>query len=70
MNPIGIILYLLLVAIIVMFWLKTRKKSLDDLLEQSARDHHHVQKVMTQYSRGGSWKEYQQWMKDVDASME
>lgn len=70
MNPIGVTLYLLLVAIIVMFWLKIRKKSLDDLLEQSNRDHHQVQKVIAKHSCGGSWKEHQQWMKEEDSSLE
>jgi hypothetical protein len=70
MNPIGVILYLLLAAIIVMFWLKIRKKSLDDLLEQSNRDHHHVQKVIAKHSYGGSWNEHQQWMKEEDSSLE
>ncbi len=70
MNPIGVILYLLLVAIVVMFWLKVRNKSLEDLLEQSDRDHHHVQKVIAKYSYGGSWNEHQQWMKEKDSSLE
>ena len=68
MSLIGVILYLLLFAIIVMFWLKMRNKTLDDLLEQSNCDHHHVQKVIAKNSYGGSWDEYQQWMNEDDSS--
>lgn len=58
----GVILYGLLVVIVFLFWRKTRGLSFDDLLEQSARDHHHVQRVSAKHPRGGTWGEHQQWM--------
>lgn len=58
----GLILYGLLLLILLLFWRKTRGLSSDDLLAQSARDHHRVQGVIVKHPRGGSWKEHRKWM--------
>lgn len=58
----GEILYVLLGAIVVLFWWKKRHLSFDELLERNVRDHHHVYRVHLKHPRGGTWKEHKQWM--------
>ena len=58
----GLLLYLLVAALLALFWAKVRGKSFDDLLVQAAREHHHVLRVLERHPRGGTWKEHKTWM--------
>lgn len=62
MFEFGWILYLLLAALLYLFWFKTRGKSFDDLLNQSAREHHEVMEVTARHPHGGTWRQHKQWM--------
>ena len=62
----GPILYLLLLALIVLFWLKVRGLSFDDILEKIEHEHHHVHRVIAKHPLGGKWKEHQQWLEEED----
>ena len=42
----GYLLYVLLAALLALFWRQVRGQSFDDLLSRSARDHHHVHRVL------------------------
>jgi hypothetical protein len=64
MEYFGVILYLVVVALALMFWLKRGGLSLDGLLERSEHDHHHVHRVIVKQPLGGSWKEHKQWMRE------
>lgn len=64
MIELGWILYVLLAALLFLFWRKTRGLSFDDLLDRSARDHHHVQRVIAKHPHGGAWQEHQRWMQE------
>jgi hypothetical protein len=52
----------LLIAILILFWRKSRGRSLRDLLEQDAHTHHIIQKVMAKHPEGGTWQQYRQWI--------
>lgn len=62
----GIILYPLLLAILILFWRRTRGRSFRDLLEQDARTHHLVQRVLAKHPHGGNWREYRRWMAEEE----
>ena len=62
MAEFGWILYLLLAALLYLFWIKTRGMSFEDLLNQSAHEHHEVMKITTRHPHGGTWRQHKQWM--------
>jgi hypothetical protein len=62
----GWILYVLLAALLYLFWVKARAMSFDDLLDQSAREHHEVMRVIARYPHGGTWRQHKQWMKQEE----
>lgn len=64
----GVILYLLLVVIVSLFWKEMRGRTFEDFLEQNAREHHLVQMVITRHPHGGTWKQYQQWIREIEES--
>jgi hypothetical protein len=66
MEHAGAILYLLLAAIFLLFWRKSRGKSLPDLLKQEAQTHHITQKVMAKHPYGGTWRQFRQWSADEE----
>ncbi|MCZ6634845.1 MAG: hypothetical protein O7G87_15695 [bacterium] len=62
----GTILYLLLLALVLLFWQKMRGLSFDDILGKIDHEHHHVHRVIAKHLLGGTWKEHQQWMEEED----
>ena len=58
----GWIIYVLLAALLYLFRIKTRGMSFDDLLNQSAREHHEVMQVTARHPHGGSWRQHKQWI--------
>ncbi|MFQ5938265.1 MAG: hypothetical protein ACE5LB_17825 [Acidiferrobacterales bacterium] len=59
----GWIIYVLLAVLLYLFWRQVRGMSFNDLLDRSAREHHHVLKVIGKHPKGGSWREHKQWMR-------
>lgn len=64
----GVILYVLLVVILSLFWREMRGRMFEDFLEQNAREHHLVQAVIAKHPHGGTWQEYQRWIREVEES--
>jgi hypothetical protein len=60
----GYLLYLLVAALLVLFWRQVRGLSFDTLLARAAEQHHHVHRVLAKHPEGGSWHEYQDWMQE------
>ncbi len=63
MTETGPLLYVLVVALLLMFWWKVRGLSFDDLLEQGRREHRHVHIVIAKHPYGETWKERRKWMR-------
>jgi hypothetical protein len=59
----GYLLYLLVAALLVLFWRHVRGRSFDGLLARAATVHHHVHRVLAKHPHGGTWREYQDWMR-------
>jgi hypothetical protein len=64
MTEAGPLLYVLLVALLLMFWRKVRGLSLDALLEQGRHEHRHVLEVIAKHPHGGTWMEHRKWMRE------
>ena len=65
MDTIGLALYLILLALALMFWRHRRRRSLDDLLESNEHAHHHVHRVIAGHPLGGTWKQHKTWMEEA-----
>ncbi len=59
----GYLPYLLVAALLVLFWRHVRGLSFDALLARAAREHHHVHRVLAKHPQGGTWRAYQDWMR-------
>ncbi len=59
----GYLLYLVVAALLVLFWRHVRGVSFDALLARAAREHLHVHRVLAKHPEGGAWREYQDWMR-------
>jgi len=59
----GYLLYLVVAALLVLFWRHLRGLSFDALLARGAKQHHHVHRVLANRPEGGTWREYQDWMR-------
>ncbi|MCH8155516.1 MAG: hypothetical protein IH786_09695 [Proteobacteria bacterium] len=59
----GFLLYVLVAALLALFWRQLRGQSFDDLLARAARDHHHVHRVLAKHPKGGAWHDYQDWVR-------
>ncbi len=59
----GYLLYLVVAALLVLFWRHVRGMSFDGLLAQAATEHHHVHRVLAEHPDGGTWQEYQDRMR-------
>ena len=59
----GYLLYLLVAALLVLFWRHVRGLSFDALLARAAREHHHVHRVLAKHPGGGTWRAHQDWMR-------
>lgn len=60
----GWIVYALLLVLLLMFWRKARRRSLDVLIERGAEEHHHVHRVLAKHPRGGTWKDHRHRMSE------
>ena len=59
----GYLLYLLVAALLVLFWRHLRGESFDGLLARAASEHHHVHRVLAKHPEGGTWQEHQDRMR-------
>ena len=59
----GYLLYLVVAALLVLFWRHVRGLSFDALLARATREHRHVHRVLARHPEGGAWREYQDWMR-------
>ena len=58
------LLYILLAALLALFWTRGGGRSLDELLERDTALHHQVHRVLKKHPAGGTWKQYQAWMRE------
>ncbi len=62
----GWILYLLLFALLYLFWRQVRGSSFADWLERAEREHEHVRRLHAAHPTGGDWREVQRWMREIE----
>ncbi len=60
----GWIIYVVLAALVYLFWRNVRGLSFDDLLERAAREHHRVLRIIAKHPWGGAWSECKRWMQE------
>jgi hypothetical protein len=60
----GWVIYIVLAALVYLFWRSVRGLSFDDLLERSAREHDRVSRIITKHPRGGTWSECKRWLQE------
>jgi ABC-type Mn2+/Zn2+ transport system permease subunit len=58
----GYLLYLVVAALLVLFWRHLRGLSFDALLARATEEHHHVHRVLAKHPHGGTWQAYRDWM--------
>ena len=59
----GYLLYLVVTALLVLFWRHRRGLTFDALLARAAQEHHRVHRVLAKHPEGGAWRDYQDWLK-------
>ena len=59
---IGWLLYVVLAALLALFWKHRGGRSLDALLERDTALHHQVHRVIEKHPAGGTWRQHQAWM--------
>jgi hypothetical protein len=57
MEDYGWTLLVVLAALLVMFWVKIRGKSFDDMLDHGGHEHHKVAEMTGKFPRGGTWRQ-------------
>ena len=60
----GWLLIILLAAELALFWKHRGGGSLDELLERDVALHHQVHRVLKKHPAGGTWRQYQAWMRE------
>ena len=61
---IGWLLYVVLAALLALFWKHRGGRSLDALLERDTALHHQVHRVIEKHPAGGTWRQHQAWMRE------
>jgi len=59
----GYLLYLVVAALLVLFWRHVRGLSFDALLVRATEEHHNVHRVLAKHPHGGTWRAYRDWMR-------
>ena len=62
MEYAGEFIYLMLLALLVMFWRAKAGRGLDQLIGDGEHEHHHVHRVIGKHPEGGSWRQHKAWM--------
>ena len=65
MTTLAPILIPLLLAILYYFWRQVVGLSMEGLFKRSASEHHRVHKMLAKHPDGGSWQDYQRWMREA-----
>jgi len=60
----GSLLYVVFAILIYVFWRLVRRRRFEQILQSSERNHHHVARVLKKHPHGGTWLEFQAWMKE------
>ena len=60
----GWVLFVLLAAILALFWKHGGGKSLDALLEKDMALHDQVHRVIKKHPAGGTWRQHRAWMRE------
>jgi len=63
MTDFGWILFVVFAAELALFWKHGGGRSMDALLERDMALHHRVHRVLKEHPAGGTWKQYQDWMR-------
>lgn len=63
MAELGSLLYVALAILVYMFWRRVKGQSFNQILEAGNRSHHHVVRILKKHPRGGTWRDFQAWMK-------
>lgn len=58
----GLVLYVLLVAILMLFLRAAGRPSLEKMLDQNVHAHEHVHRVLAKHPGGGRWTEVKRWL--------
>ena len=66
----GYIIYVLLLVLLYLFRQRKGARTFDNLLDQSVREHHFVQHVHQRHPQGGTWREFEAWMKEEEMKSE
>ncbi len=56
------LLYVVLAALLFMFWRAASGRNLDQLFEADNHLHHQVHRVIAKHPAGGAWAEHNAWM--------
>ena len=62
----GLIVYILLALLAVMFWRAWGRRPLDELFAAGTHLHHQVLAVMAKHPQGGDWASHQRWMAEAE----
>ncbi len=63
----GIFLYGLLLILVLALWRPMRSETLARLIERSEAEHHLVLAVIAEHTRGGTWKQFSEWLRQQRA---
>ncbi len=56
------LLYPMMAFILLWMWTRVRAMSLEEIVEQSATEHHRLIALFEIHPRGGNWTEYCSWL--------
>jgi hypothetical protein len=60
----GWLLFVLLAAVLALFWKNGGARPLDELLERDRALHHQVHRVLEKHPAGGTWQQYRAWIRE------
>ncbi len=58
------LLYLIMAIIMLWMWQRVRGKTIEDIVHESAEEHHRLNALYQIHPLGGSWHELQSWTED------
>lgn len=58
----GLILYVLLIAILLLFLRAAGRPSLEKMLDHNVQAHERVHRMLAKHPGGGTWKEVKRWL--------
>ena len=61
----GWLLYVVLAALLALFWKHGGGRSFDALVARDLALHHQVHRVIKQHPAGGTWRQYLDWMREA-----